>query len=140
MITKLCCKCKKELEIHFFSKNKNKKDGIQGCCKNCQKIYKDTYYNENKIKYKQDVKNRKDKAKKQAQDYVNSVKNIGCKHCKENHPACLDFHHLESSDKFKTISALVADGYNLKIIKNEIEKCIVLCANCHRKLHYNERL
>ena len=47
--------------------------------------------------------------------------------------ACLDFHHLR--DKEFNIANEIK---NLSIdnLKKEIDKCIVLCANCHRKLHY----
>ena len=66
-------------------------------------------------------------------DYVNSVKSSGCCMCGEKDVACLDFHHLR--DKSAEIAKLIEND-NLTQIKIEINKCIVLCANCHRKLHY----
>lgn len=53
--------------------------------------------------------------------------------CGEKDVACLDFHHLR--DKEFNIANEIK---NLSIdnLKKEIDKCIVLCANCHRKLHY----
>jgi len=46
----------------------------------------------------------------------------------------LEFHHLESSKKDFGISAR---GYtrSWKIIREELDKCILLCANCHREVH-----
>lgn len=50
----------------------------------------------------------------------------------------LDFHHLR--DKSFAISEVISKGVSLETIKSEIEKCITLCANCHRELHYKESL
>lgn len=56
--------------------------------------------------------------------------------CEENHPACLDFHHINGSEKDGTIANMVSEGYSVKFILKEIGKCIVLCRNCHAKKHY----
>lgn len=45
----------------------------------------------------------------------------------------LDFHHLR--DKEHLISQLIAKNKSWTIIKIELEKCILLCANCHREEH-----
>lgn len=58
--------------------------------------------------------------------------------CGENHPACLDFHHV-GDDKEITVSNAVKDGWSIERVMREIQKCILLCANCHRKLHYAEK-
>lgn len=61
---------------------------------------------------------------------------VGCKFCNEKHYACLDFHHLHN--KIDTIGNMTKQKkYNLSDITNEIKKCIVICTNCHRKLHDN---
>lgn len=56
-----------------------------------------------------------------------------CKKCGETDPACLVFHHRKSEEKDNNISSMTS----LRAAKAEIEKCDVLCANCHMKLHYN---
>jgi len=58
-----------------------------------------------------------------------------CIKCSENNPVCLDFHHVDSSIKEGNISNMVHSGYSVKNIIKEVEKCIILCANCHRKIH-----
>ena len=63
----------------------------------------------------------------------------GCAQCGENHPACLDFHHTDPSKKEGNLYAMPSNR-GWKWIELEVAKCIVLCANCHRKLHYAERL
>ncbi len=57
-----------------------------------------------------------------------------CKECGISHPAVLDFHHRDGEKKKFSISQCKDSG--LKRIKAEIKKCDVLCANCHRLLHW----
>lgn len=62
-----------------------------------------------------------------------------CINCGEGHPACLEFHHREPREKKYEISNLVSHGAPIQSILIEIAKCDVLCANCHRKLHWQEK-
>ena len=72
-------------------------------------------------------------------EWVNALKaSLKCARCSEDHPACLEFHHRDRGEKRATIS-LVIWRWSRKRIEAEIAKCDVLCANCHRKLHYDER-
>lgn len=80
---------------------------------------------------------RRGEIKEWLQEYKSTLK---CEKCPENHPATLDFHHVNSEEKKNKVSALVVEGYSIKTIKEEIDKCIVLCANCHRKLHYEKTI
>ncbi|WP_226482232.1 homing endonuclease associated repeat-containing protein [Natrinema amylolyticum] len=61
----------------------------------------------------------------------------GCDRCSEMNPVCLDFHHVNEDEKEMAVGKMIAFGYAKDRIRNEIEKCIVLCANCHRKEHYD---
>ena len=62
-----------------------------------------------------------------------------CSVCSESHPACLDFHHRDRSHKILEISRMVVQGWSEEKILREIEKCDVICANCHRKHHWEEK-
>lgn len=60
-----------------------------------------------------------------------------CAHCGEEKIYLLEFHHLDPSQKENTLSQI--SGNNLSDIGKyflEIQKCILLCANCHREFHY----
>ena len=60
----------------------------------------------------------------------------GCKAC--SYRKCvtsLEFHHLDESTKVDTISKMVQNRRPISSIMAEMEKCIILCANCHRELH-----
>lgn len=51
-----------------------------------------------------------------------------------------DFHHIDPSTKINHIAEMVNSSYSLDTLKAEIKKCILLCANCHRVLHYIDRI
>lgn len=56
----------------------------------------------------------------------------GCCFCLEKEPCCLDFHHT-NKDKEGNVANLLLCGR--KRVYKEINKCILVCSNCHRKLH-----
>ena len=58
-----------------------------------------------------------------------------CRVCGENRPPCLDFHHRNPDEKVATIAYMIKNRQTIKRIKEEIRKCDVLCANCHRLEH-----
>lgn len=51
--TKICSKCKRELPIEMFSKDKSEIDGLKYRCKDCDKPYSKIYYNKNKVRLKE---------------------------------------------------------------------------------------
>jgi hypothetical protein len=59
-----------------------------------------------------------------------------CTDCGETHPAALDFHHTDASEKELSIGEVTAYGWSRRKVLAEIAKCEVLCANCHRKRHW----
>lgn len=60
-------------------------------------------------------------------------KEYNCRQCGEGRSPALDFHHR--GEKTKDVSAMVNDGYARERIRTEIDRCVVLCANCHRRKH-----
>jgi hypothetical protein len=62
---------------------------------------------------------------------------LGCRRCGEADGCCLDFHHV-GDQKEDAINKLVRDGYSVAAIRTEMDRCVVLCANCHRKQHVSE--
>jgi len=62
----------------------------------------------------------------------------GCYRCGIRDPRVLDFHHKEGENKLFGIGGFRREvGFGK--LKEEIEKCEVVCANCHRILHDEER-
>jgi len=74
------------------------------------------------------------KYRAQRKDWLWAYKaSLGCLICGETDPRCLDFHHRDGEHKLMCISKM--SGSSLERVRGEIDKCDVLCANCHRKLH-----
>lgn len=73
------------------------------------------------------------------QDWFRQYKsNLACHICGEDHPATIDFHHREPSTKVESVSRMANCGYGKEQVLEEIKKCDIVCANCHRKLHWKE--
>ena len=68
----------------------------------------------------------------------NFRQDIGCGLCPERHPACLEFHHIDPKEKDVNVSYAIS-RWSIERLQAEIAKCVVLCSNCHRKLHWEER-
>jgi len=105
-----------------------------GWCKSCTREYYRDLRQQNPHMYA-DVQ-RKQRAKKR--DFVRSFKKE-CAECGENHPAVLDLHHTDPSVKEFNLSWAAANNRATDRLAAEIAKCVVLCANCHRKLHWQEK-
>lgn len=123
----ICSFCKNNLPIENFSKKRN---GHQASCKTCHSAYRKTHYQNNRQKYIDKAAEYKEKLKADFQKL--KAEAGGCKVCGESTPCCLDFHHTR--DKIGEVSQLINSVSWDKVLA-EIEKCILLCANCHRKVH-----
>lgn len=83
------------------------------------------------------LKDRADRRRNLVQWLAEYKSTLSCIRCGENHPACLEFHHLEGkAGKWDEVSDMVRRLLSKKRILAEIAKCEVLGANCHRKEHY----
>ena len=134
METKLCPKCGEEKTVDNFAKNKTRKDGLQCQCRTCLSAYKRASYRRNPRKKKEYVRDRYAKIRRWLNDYKSS---LGCKRCGYNeHPAALQAHHVNPENKTHTISKMLTDGYSIESIQKELDKCEILCANCHLIEHF----
>ena len=59
----------------------------------------------------------------------------GCAVCGEHAACCLDAHHRDPSSKEFTLGRASSSRVSIERFRDELKKCICLCANCHRKLH-----
>ena len=65
---------------------------------------------------------------------------LRCIDCGENHPACLQFHHKNRVEKNFRLAYVATSGSRaIKTLLKEIDKCEVLCGNCHAKRHWREK-
>lgn len=122
-----CSDCQTEKAIDEFVW-KNKALGTRtGICKGCQRIRSKRNYENNRSYYlNKNSENRKAITTKLVKLKIEK----GCVDCQEKHPACLDFDHV-TGNKVADISKLIDHGW--LAVEQELQKCVVRCANCHRK-------
>ncbi len=136
--TKKCTKCSKEKPLGDFHTYSKSKDGKYTQCKECAyKANKQTYFRTSGKRNKYIIERRRKIANKRL-EYLISL-NLKCERCGFDHIAALDFHHLVPENKKYVISNLRWSGCSEKTFREEIKKCIVLCSNCHRIEHWNEK-
>jgi hypothetical protein len=56
-----------------------------------------------------------------------------CVDCGESDPVVLEFDHRDATTKFRAVAQMIEARYAWSTILEEIEKCDVRCANCHRR-------
>ena len=73
---------------------------------------------------------------------VAQLKSVPCKDCSQEYPSyVMDFDHIDAAQKRHNISHLARSGAPRKKILEEIAKCEIVCANCHRiRTHHRARL
>lgn len=114
---KKCTKCHKDKNINDFYKFSDSVDGYSWECKICNY--------QRKINQKNLIKER-----------LINLKGGCCEICGYNKfIQGLDFHHLDPKLKSFKISSIQKNDIKLK---EEIDKCQLLCVNCHRELHYSD--
>ena len=114
---KLCTKCKLTLsveEFYLFTQNNGKDKKWLYRAAACIKC----------------MTSKRKQRKKEAVEYLGGV----CKDCdlKDECVDIYDFHHLDPNEKDFAIGK---NNSNFNKIKKELDKCILLCANCHRRRH-----
>ena len=132
---KTCTKCGKEKDESEFHKKMEKR--LHAICKECKREYDNKWYANNKKR--RDNLNRQAKERRiRNRNFIHEYKlSIGCQICgyKKTYHA-LEFHHKDGNDKKYQISLMKT--LSIDTIKKEIEKCMVVCANCHREIHGEE--
>jgi hypothetical protein len=100
--------------------------------------YSPGYYQANKNKIKERAKHRRRELRKWFDEYRRECSCKSCGLSGADMPWALEFHHRNPAEKEEVVSWLVAQGYGKERILREIAKCDVICANCHRKHHWEE--
>jgi hypothetical protein len=103
--------------------------------KNKNKEYSRKDYLKNYAQRREQLNARRRELKKQWDAFKCTLK---CTNCGFAHPGALDFHHQDKSTKEHSVNELISDGRFTKAYE-EVKKCIVLCANCHRLHHWEEK-
>lgn len=115
---KKCTKCGRILPLSDFNWRNKAKGTRRSECRYCHSDYM-------KQKYQQ--------KKNEIQELKSNLK---CAKCGQSRGYVLDFHHINPLEKTENIARLTSNTSNISKVYDEIKKCIVLCANCHRQFHY----
>lgn len=93
-----------------------------------QKEYQQSWYERNKSQHKQ--RSREQKEKKEAM--LRELKRQPCMDCGKSYTTCvMEFDHRDPSTKVEGVSTLLRSA-SMKRVLEEIEKCDLVCANCHK--------
>lgn len=116
---KTCWKCKIEKDEIDFYKGQNQ-------CKTCWKAKVKQCQNLNQVRYNE----YKYKGRRKKKEQVDKLKEVPCTDCGGEFPVCaMHFDHLPGCTKeFGIAASLTMSDEKLY---NEIDKCEVVCANCH---------
>jgi predicted HNH restriction endonuclease len=99
-----------------------------------QKLYSRKWYEGNRQEVIKRARKGRDRDRERWIAYKTKQR---CSHCRKKHPAIIDFHHVIKEGK-RSVNYLAVRKRNIpEAIKEAEEKCIPLCANCHRILHWD---
>ena len=118
---KQCKICNRILPEEMFDENRCQ-------CKDCRKAYR----KQRRLLHPEIHRAQSLRRQKRQSEWLYTLKQK-CVICGESEPVCLDFHHIDSSEKEFTIGKHRSKSRSELLI--EIQKCVCLCANCHRKVH-----
>lgn len=117
------CKCGAEYVVEYQTQKK---------CRPCKQAYDREYHAnrspENKARELALQAQRLDVARQYVWDYLSANP---CTICGESDPIVLEFDHLDQNDKVGNIAEM--KWSSIATLQEEISKCRVLCANCHRR-------
>lgn len=127
------CKELKPLTTQYFHRNRCQRDGFRLECKDCAKtidrLANAKYYIQNSEKKKEKVKQRRTEIIKFIEIWK---KDKVCCRCNESDHRTFEFHRRDPFKKDLSIGKVAKHGWSIKRVIEEIEKCELLCANCHR--------
>lgn len=130
MTTKICKICNVEKEYSKFHFHKECTGGVVGTCRECTKEGKAKWHKDNRknLQEKSNSLNRNSKA------FWVEEKGGRCTDCKVVFPLCVyQFHHVDGTKEVNPSAVL---RWRLERARQEMDKCILLCANCHMIRHH----
>ena len=86
------------------------------------------------------IKEESKDSRKKIRDFINKQAGHRCGNCGEKDPNTFDFHHIDPKEKDFAISEALSKRWNIKKIVPELEKCTLLCRNCHREHHAGKKI
>ncbi len=130
--TRRCGSCGEAKPIDDFTFRSRASGKRHTTCKACQQRFKRTHYERNRHSYlRKSAEQKKQAIGRCRVRILQYLQKHSCVDCGENDPNVLEFDHIEG--KRRSITQIVLDGVAWERIMEEITRCEVRCANCHRK-------
>lgn len=134
---KICTFCNETKKMQDFYLKDSLNNRYHSHCKQCYKIkrlsYQQIHYEKYGQQYRERAKIRKNIIQKQRYiqllDYLDGK---SCEYCGFNDIRALEFDHIDQNTKSFGIARALSDCLKWETILAEINKCRLLCANCHR--------
>ena len=132
---KRCCTCKQVKRLDEFNRLSRAKDGRQPSCRECNRAW----HAANRAHHNALIheRNKRLRADKRRLMFV-YLASHPCVDCGESDPLVLEFDHVRGVKRLN-VSDLLNRDYPWSSVRKEIEKCEVVCANCHRRRTYGRR-
>jgi len=128
---KRCYRCHEVKPIEDFAWRRKQKGQRDSFCRPCRSAYGKEHYEANKQRYIDQARASKEAIRLERTRYLlEFFAEHPCIDCGETDPVVLEFDHLR--DKSFAIGAKLAQ-FAWQTILDEIQKCEVVCANCHRR-------
>lgn len=126
-----CSVCSKTTDETEFSLRSTGKPNSK--CKECQRAYSKAHYHKNIKKRRAQLYVSNNKRKEKYRKVIKTAKDVPCDDCKVEYPSyVMDFHHVRGVKLF-TIGPVAGNAsVSMESLLQEIAKCVVICANCHR--------
>ena len=139
-MTKKCSRCNHRLPVTDFNwKVKNVRRASY--CKNCSREYIRNHYKKNRQYYIEKARKRNLELRQRARKYIWSyLLAHPCVDCGETDVLVLEFDHRDKSRKSGNVGCIIRSTGSLEQLIEEISKCDVRCANCHRRKTEKERI
>jgi hypothetical protein len=136
---KQCAHCKEFKAVEEFAYSNRLLGTRQKHCRRCMSQFNKTTYPRHTEEHKERVRKRKAARKEASKRYVwDYLSDHPCEICGQSDPRLLEFDHIVPKQKKHNVSELSSGGYSLETVKEEIDKCRVLCVVCHRLKTYDE--
>lgn len=136
---KTCGSCQVEKPPTDFAR---KGKGYCSKCRSCQKQYWSEWYAnpENKAQHIATSRRHSKRDKREFAAVIAGMKAKPCADCgREYPPYIMDFDHLPGMQKVSNVCKMLSEGRAKKAVLDEISKCEVVCANCHRERTHKRR-
>jgi protein-arginine kinase activator protein McsA len=131
--SKRCSTCGETKALDQFNRLERGPFGRQYACRDCNR----RYHQEHKSRHNAQIRARSLRVRAEITEWLREyLCQHPCADCGEDDPVVLEFDHLR--DKIRNVSGLVRRD-NLSAVQREVEKCEVVCANCHRRRTYERQ-